>query len=325
VKYIISILILTIISLSCNKNEENLLEKRNDNAIKITDFSPKSSQNPCFSPDGRYIIFTRFLKGYNTGASEIVKIKADGSSEEIIVPANNSNNVNVPFGSWVGNKICFASDRAGSADEIWIVNSNGSDMQQITTHSEEGGIYYIEPVFNPQNSNHIVFEYVTGEDDSIAIHQIAFLDVETGIVTLITDGLFDDRLPSWSNDGSRILFQRKNYNQDKGWRVYVANIETNSSISINSLRLIYFGESEYTDCSWGFNDEYILCSSPFGGNDMPNIWLFPLNPAESPIRKTNTNTYEDGAPSQSHNGMKIAFESHFGDTEEEPSEIWILE
>ncbi len=324
-KYIIIILTLALISVSCSNDGEDLLEQRNDNAVKITNFSPRSSQNPCFSPDGQYIIFTRFLKGYNSGASEIVKIKADGSDEKIIVPANNSNNVNVPFGSWVGNMICFASDRAGLADEIWIVNDDGSNMQQKTTHSEAGGVYYIEPVFNPQNTNQIIFEYVTGENDKTAIHQIAFLNVVTGNVTLLTDGTFDDRLPSWSNDGSRILFQRKNYNQEKGWRLYVANIKTNQSISIDSIELIYFGESEYTDCSWNFNDEYILCSSPFGGNDMPNIWLFPLNPYGSPIRKTNTNTNEDGAPSQSHNGNRIAFESHYGDSEDEPSEIWIIE
>jgi TolB protein len=320
-KYIIFILALTLIS--CERDEENLLEIRTDNAIKVTSFAPESSQNPCFSPDGQYLIFTRFLDGYNSGASEIVKIKVDGSAEETIVSASNSNNVNVPFGSWVDNKICFASDRAGLADEIWIVNDDGSHLQQITTHPEEEGTYYIEPVFNPQNTHQIIFEYVTGKDDNTAIHKIAFLDVETSNVYLLTDGTFDDRLPSWSNDGSKIIFQRNNFGQEEGWRVYVANINTNPPASIDSLRVIYFGESEYMDCSWSYDDKYILSSSPFG-NDMPNIWLFPLDNNKTPIRKTNTNTNEDGAPSQSHDGNKIAFESHYGDSEEEPSEIWII-
>ncbi len=308
--------------LSCNKNK-NTQAERNDNAVKITNFAPESSQNPCFSPNGKYLIFTRFPDGYNGETSEIVKIRTDGSNEQIIVPANNSNNVNVPYGSWVENKICFASDRAGLADEIWTVNDDGSNLQQITTHPETGGIYYIEPVFNPQNNNQIVFEYVTGENDNTAVHQIAYLDTKTGNVSLLTDGTFDDRLPSWSNNGKKILFQRNKYGQDEGWRVYIANIHTDSSISIDSLKMIFFGEGEYTDCSWSFNDEYILSSNPFG-NKMPNIWLFPLNTAKSPIRKTNTTTNEDGAPSQSHDGSMIAFESHYGDDEEEPSEIWII-
>lgn len=316
------LLVLTLIS--CNKDKV-ISEQRDDNAVKITNSSPQSSQNPCFSPDGQQLIFTRFLDGYNAGASEIVKINTDGSGEQIVVAASNSNNVIVPFGSWVDNKICFTSDRAGLADEVWVVNDDGSNLQQITTHSEAGGIYYIEAVFNPQNTNQIVFEYVTGENDETAIHQIAYLDVTTGNTTLLTNGTFDDRLPSWSNDGSRILFQRKNYSQDSGWKVYVANIETITTPSINSLELIYFGVSEYTDCSWGYNDSYILSSSPFDGITTPNIWLFPLNSSESPIRKTFTSTNEDGAPSQSHDGNKIAFESHYGDSEEVPSEIWIIE
>ena len=316
-------LILIFALTSCNAVED-LPESRHDDAVKITHSAPQSSQNPCFSPDGQHLIFTRFLDGYNAGASEIVKIKADGSEETIIVPADGANNVNVPYGSWVGGKICFASDRAGLADEIWIVNEDGGDLRQITTHAEEGGVYYIEPVFNPQDNTQIVFEYVTGEVDETAVHQIAFLDVETGEVTLLTDGTFDDRLPSWSNDGSRILFQRKRYDQDGGWRVYVADIQTSPSLSIEALTMIYFGESEYTDCSWSFDDAYIVSSSPFDGADMPNIWLFPLDSSEPPIQKTDTATNEDGAPSQAHAGDKIAFESHYGDAEDEPSEIWIV-
>src|SRR5882672_12041695 len=33
-----------------------------------------SLQNPCFSPDGSMIVFTRFRRGYNTGASDIMLV-----------------------------------------------------------------------------------------------------------------------------------------------------------------------------------------------------------------------------------------------------------
>lgn len=322
---IVLIVIMIFSLVSCDKDNEEVNEvNRGDDAIKITSASPKSSQNPCFSPDGQYIVYTRFLEGYNTGSSEIVKMKVDGSDEKIIVEAADSGNVNVPFGAWVGNEICFASDRAGLADEIWVVNDDGTNLRQITTHEETGGIYYIEPVFNPRKTNEIVFEYVTGEDDDTAIHQIAYLNVSSGSVTLITDGTFDDRLPSWSNDGNKILFQRNEYGQDSGWEVYIANIDTSLPVSINTIQLISFGASEYTDCSWSYNDEYILSSSPFGDLNVPNIWMFPIDTSLTPIQKTFTSENEDGAPSQSHDGQHIVFESHFGDSEEEPSEIWII-
>jgi TolB protein len=319
------ILMLTLAFLSCSVASEDLTKIREDNAIKITNSSQKSSQNPCFSPDGKFIIYTRFLNGYNKGPSEIVKIRIDGSNEQIIVPALGYDNVNVPFGAWVDNKICFASDRAGSAEEIWIVSDDGSTLQQITTHSEDGEIYYIEPVFNPKNNNQIAFEYVTGKNDRTAIHQIAFLNVETGSVTLLTDSAFDDRLPSWSNDGTKILFQRNEYGQDEGWEIYIADINATQSIKLSNFKLISFGESDNTDCSWSYNDKYILSSSNYRGLNVPNIWMFPVDLSLTPIQKSFNQSNEDGAPTQSHDGNKIAFESHYGDSEEEPSEIWVIE
>lgn len=315
-----------ILNLLLNSSSCLQINCRSDNAVKITNSAPKSSQNPSFSPDGSQIVFTRFLGGYNVVPSEIVKMDADGSNEVILVPSNNAGNVSVPFGSWVNSKICFASDRAGFADEIWTVNDDGSNLMQITTHSEEDEVYYIEPVFNPQNTNQIVFEYVTGQDDSTAIHQIAYVDVSTGVVTLLTDDEFDARLPSWSNDGSKILFQRIEYGNDEGWDAYIANIHTSNSnnVFIDEPQIINYGDTEYTDCSWSYNDEYILCSSPYDDIDVPNIWMFPLDDMKSPIRKTFSDENEDGAPSQSHDGGSVAFESHFGDSEEEPSEIWII-
>jgi Tol biopolymer transport system component len=53
--------------------------------------------------------------------------------------------------------------------------------------------------------------------------------------------------------------------------------------------------------------------------------MFPLDSSLAPVQKTFNRTYEDGAPSQSHDGKYIAFESHYGDSEEEPSEIWIID
>lgn len=316
-------ILLLVLFYSCG-DDFNDIDKRDDNAVKITDSYPRSCQNPVFSPDGQYIIYTRFLNGYNLSPSEIVKIKIDGSEERILVSSANSGNVNVPFGSWVDDRICFASDRAGMADEIWIVNDDGSNLRQITTHSDNEGVYYIEPVFNPQNNDQIVFEYVEGENDITAIHKIAYLDVITGEIKLITDGSFDDRLPSWSNDGSKILFQRNKYGQDEGWSIYIADIDFSKAECLQNIKELSSGISDNTDCSWSYNDKYILSSSNYGDLEVPNIWLFPLDYTLSPVRKTFNKLYEDGAPSQSHDGKMIAFESHYGETEEQSSEIWII-
>ncbi len=306
----------------CKKPESNI--QRNDDAVKITNVLPMSCQNPVFSPDGNFIVFTRFINGYNLSPSELVKIRVDGTGEKIIVPAANSGNVNVPYGSWVGNKICFASDRAGGADEVWIVEDDGSGLTQITNHDEAGGKYYIEPVFNPHNTNWIAFELVTGEDDLTAIHQIALVKINTGEVSLLTDGTFDDRLPSWSNDGTKILFQRNEYGKDEGWMIYIADIDPDNPDSLSNFRTISNGKSDDTDCSWSFDDNFIVSSSNKGNLPVPNIFMLPLDTTIAARRITVNDLYEDGAPSHSHDGKWVAFESHYGETEEQSSEIWII-
>ncbi len=322
-KFILSLaLLLSVLIISCQKDDDVPETIRNDNAQQLTHSNGASAQNPAFSPDGNTIVYSRFINGYNSPVSEIVTMKADGTGEQIIVPANNSANVNVPFGCWVDHKICFASDRAGYADEIWTVNDDGTDLTQITTHDESTEIYYIEPVFNPQNNRQIVFEHVTGENDKTAIHQIAFLDVKNGEVSLLTDGSFDDRLPSWSNGGDRILFQRNRYGQENGWKVYVAHIDTVTK-ALSDIHTITDAGVDQTDCSWYYDDHYILTSSYFDGSQMPNIFLLSVDDG-STTRITNTETNEDGAPSCSPDGSRIVFESHFGEDEEYPSEIWII-
>ncbi len=297
-------------------------EKRNDTATKITNCNPQSCQNPVFSPDGQYILYTRFSKGYNKGPAELVKIKKDGTDEQIIVQADGSDNVCVPYGSWVGSKICFASDRAGGAEEIFIVNDDGTNIQQVTDHPEDEG-YYIEPVFNPTNTDKIVFEY---EPDDNSNHRIALLELEKdNKITLLTDGIqWDDRLPSWSKDGAKILFQRIKSGKDEGWDIYIADILVDETPILQNVHAIFAGNSDDTDCSWAFDDKYVLSSSNYGDLSTPNIYAFPSDGDGEPSRVTSSETNEDGAPCISPDNTWIAFESHYGEDEADPSELWII-
>ncbi len=134
---------------------------RPDGATRLT-YSPdgQSSQNPAFSPDGQYIMFTRFLNGYNKVPSELIKINILTGVEEIIIPAeNNVEHITAPGPSWVDGRICWSSDMAGYANEIYVANDDGTNIQQITNHPESEG-YYHEPVFNPVDVSKIIFEFM---------------------------------------------------------------------------------------------------------------------------------------------------------------------
>src|SRR5262249_34001860 len=47
---------------------------RNDGAQRLTSPATASDQNPCFSPDGSSLIFTRFEGGYNLGPAHIYRL-----------------------------------------------------------------------------------------------------------------------------------------------------------------------------------------------------------------------------------------------------------
>src|SRR4030043_1985350 len=87
-----SIIVCTIIAIMCIacSNDDDIpgQQVRLDDAEQLT-FSQngESAQNPAFSPDGKYILFTRFKNGYNEPPSELVKIKVKTNQEAVVRPA----------------------------------------------------------------------------------------------------------------------------------------------------------------------------------------------------------------------------------------------
>ncbi|MEK7498774.1 MAG: MJ1477/TM1410 family putative glycoside hydrolase [Patescibacteria group bacterium] len=291
------------------RNKEASFEKRVDGALRITNCYPRSCQNPVFSPDSKEVLFTRFINGYNKGPSELVILNLETEKERTIVKAD-GDSVNVPFGSWIDGKITFASDELGM-DEVVVSNDDGSNLRQITTTKIGEGLK-IEPVFNPKDTSKIVFEYFIGE-----YHHIKLVDTNIGKEFYLThDKKYDDRLPSWSPDGKKILWQRTELGKDD-WKIYVADIISGMNPRIENVRRVSGGPDD-TDNSWTWDGN--ILSSRTGGGAVPNIFLLS-NGAWIGI---TTSSREDGAPSMAPDKKWIAFESHTTEDEQSASEIWII-
>ncbi len=291
-------------------------EKRVDGALRITNCYPRSCQNPVFSPDSSQIIFTRFLNGYNKGPSELVKINLETGEEKIIIKAD-GDSVNVPYGSWIGNKIIFASDLIDS-DEIVIANDDGTAVTKVTNTKDRS--LKIEPVFNPKDTTNVVFEEVPSDGKG---HKIKLVDVFSKKEFYLTnDSKYDDRLPSWSADGKKILWQRTEIGKDN-WKIYTADIifpiASQSLVTIpyfEHIKTISSGPDD-TDNSWTWDGN--ILSSRSGDGNIPNIFLF-VNGKWQRITKSDK---EDGAPSQSPDKKWTGFESHISD-ENSQSNIWVI-
>ena len=300
---------------------------RSDGAFRLTvSGGDTSCQNPAFSPDGKRILFTRFLNGYNRGPSELVvmplSFQADTvvpGGRQVVIGADDADNVNVPGPSWIGDEICWSSDREGGADEIFVARSDGGGIERITTHPESLG-YYIEPVFDPADPDRMLFEY--GPDDTTP-HRLGLIERDrNNRVTLLTDGTFDARLPSWSWDGATILFQQADPYSDN-WRIMTAELDDSGGTPrLVKVRRIPQPEAHNTDNSWYANNRFIL-SSTDPGIPLPNIFAIDVANGKA-VPVTVSGEHEDGAPSTSPDGAWIAFESHRTRDEDSPSDIWII-
>ncbi len=170
-----------------------------------------SASSPTWSPDGTRIAFA----SETDGAWDIFVLNVDGSG---ISRLTNDGTSRSPDWSPDGTRIAFD----GGQGAIYVMNSDGTGIIQLTTGSS--------PAWSPDGTR-IAFE------QGRMLHVIR---VDGSGLTQVTDGtgmtqLFEgrwevaevsDRLPSWSPDGSRIVFERSWIWGEDGYNdVYVVNAD----------------------------------------------------------------------------------------------------
>lgn len=285
---------------------------RPDGAQQLTTPPPGASdQNPAFSPDGDYLLFTRFYNGYNDGPADIMLLDRDTGAIVRLITASDSDNVNLPGSSWnaATQRIVFSSDREDT-DEIWTAQEDGSDPIRVTYSLPDSAL---EPTFSPDGA-WIVFE----------VNQDAPEDEQRGSIWLVrsngsdlqqlTVGVdYDDRQPNWSPTGERILFQRREPDSDN-WDIYTITPDG------SDLRQVTTQSDEDTDASWSPDGQWIVYSSDYEVEDGANLFVIAADGGE-PVRVTTNETGYDGAPSWSPDGAWIAFESG---EDEAPTTLWLI-
>jgi Tol biopolymer transport system component len=166
---------------------------------------------PTFTPDGRYIIFTRCCPkptGYG-----LWRINADGSGLRIVTrevaggPNVDGPSDNLPQVSPDGKRIAYhrnvvaCSDPSDCGNRIVTVNIHGGNRVQLTDPSIDAQI----PNWSP-NSKRIVFEMYPPDGGA----EVGIVDAEGTGFTQLTFGNGEtfNFAPSFSPDGTRIIFSR---------------------------------------------------------------------------------------------------------------------
>jgi Tol biopolymer transport system component len=158
-----------------------------------------------------------------------------------------------------GKKIVLSSGRSGS-DEIWVCDSDGSNMLQLTKF---GGPATGTPRWSP-DGRHIAFDTRLDEQSDIYV-----ISAKGGSPRRLTEDRAEDVVPSWSRDGQWIYFAS---NRSGDYQVWKMPAEGGKAIQVTKQGGLAAFESP--------DGKYIYYAK---GLDVPGLWRVSVEGGEETL------------------------------------------
>jgi YD repeat-containing protein len=224
-----------------------------------------------WSGDGSKIVFQSMRNGVNY---QVYSMNADGSNQVNLT--NTSASDGEPSWSSDGTKIAFASDRDHAGfDSVYVMNSNGSGQHAIT--SSGATVDDTQPIWSHDGSK-IAFvstrdstteTWQETDDDGNYItksklhinKEVYLMNADGSGQTRLTNDLANDDAPSWSPDGSKIVFRsdRERDCCDPSAQVWTMNTDGTGQTDVSND-----GAGNYT-ASWASGSGNLVPVANAGG------------------------------------------------------------
>jgi Tol biopolymer transport system component len=242
--------------------------------------------------------------------SEIFTMKTDGS-EQIQLTDSSGDNLGPAF-TPDGTRIAFSSTRT-YAEDIYIMNANGSGLARLTTDPASNPAFDEDPAFSPDGSKIVFSRDPDDPNNPFQDSEIWVMNADGTGQSQLTDTAGVNMHPVFSPSGSQIAFISTR--GDSGPEVYVMNADGS-------------GQTQLTN-SPGHMGTYNPAFSPDGskiafGGGYSGIYV--MNADGSGVTSPAGSTAFDDDPAFSPDGSKIAFTSRRDDSSNPggDSEVYVM-
>ena len=240
---------------------------------------------PGFSIDGKLVVTEK------DDNSSIAIMEADGSDKKRIFPATDDVSAFAPSWSPDGQLIAFGyggffQDRKTKAAKIVIVKRDGSGMQDLTDGMPNAGF----PSWSADAKQIVYREWSTTGGG------LRIMNIGDHTVKVLTNEY--DNVPSWSPDGTKILFTRKH--DGNNFDIFTikpdgTDLKQLTSLPTNDAHAVWTTDGKqimWNSGEYGFKEEAALSDNTF----QPYGIIFIMNADGTNKRPLTDSPWEDSMP-----------------------------